>query len=231
MLKQIQQWLFPNICCLCENYTETEQDLCLVCKNILPWIEDRCYRCGLMLEHTRDAIYCTRCQENPPAFDRLCALFSYTPPVTQLITGLKFNEQLSYGTVLGELLAESVGEIWYKNDLPQALIPVPLHEKRLRKRGYNQALELIWPVYKRYRIPLLLNSCMRLRQTRPQSTLNKNHRQRNLQGVFSVTVPPLLEHIAIVDDVVTTGSTVAALSHALKVAGVERVDVWCICRA
>lgn len=232
MLNQIQQWLFPNICCLCEHRSQTNRDLCLVCKASLPWSEDRCYQCGLRLEEVNDAIRCTRCREKPPFFDRLCALFSYEEPVTKLVTGLKFGEQLVYGKVLGELLADAINTQWYKKTihLPEAVLPVPLHEKRLRARGFNQALELLWPIQKQCQIPLLLNACTRIRQTSPQAKLDKTRRQRNVKDAFRVTALPF-DHVAIMDDVVTTGSTVAELSRALKAVGVQQVDVWCVCRA
>ncbi len=232
MLKSLKQWFFPHICCLCEHYTTNDQDLCSVCKASLPWIENRCYRCGLQLKSNENSIYCQPCIESPPKFDRLCALFSYEPPVTKLVTRLKFGEQLAYGRVLGELLAEAVNHLWYyEKSLPEAVLPIPLHANRLRKRGFNQALELLWPLKKGRQIPILLNACSRLYKTKSQSQLKKEYRKRNMRKAFGVNKPLPFRHIAIVDDVVTTGSTVNALSEVLKnQGGVTEIDVWCICR-
>lgn len=232
MLKRVGQWFFPNVCCFCERATDTGRDLCVDCQVSLPWLNDRCFRCGLLLQDGKESITCQKCIESPPSFDRLCALFNYELPVTKLITGLKFGEKLGYGRILGELMSEKVCHEWYKKEaLPDALIPVPLHPKRLRQRGFNQALELLLPVKKRCQLPVLLDVCQRVRKTKPQSLLNRNRRGRNMQGVFEVIAPLKCEHIAIVDDVVTTGSTVSALSAALKLAGATQVDIWCICRA
>lgn len=231
MLKQIQQWLLPNICCLCEKQSQTDRDLCLSCQETLPWVEDRCFRCGLELEDFKDSICCQQCREDPPEFNRLCTLFSYESPITKLVMGLKFGERLAYGRILGELLADAVFERWYKQDLPEAILPVPLHIDRLRKRGFNQALELSWPVHKRCKIPVLLTTCVRVKNTLPQAKLDKSRRKRNMQGVFQLQSTLPFTHIAIVDDVVTTGSTVQALCRVLKEAGVQQIDVWCICRA
>jgi len=232
MLKTIEQWIFPNLCCLCESYTDSGQDLCAACNRTLPRVEDRCFRCGLYLEDGADAIQCQTCLSTPPKFDRLCALFDYQPPVTQFVTGLKFGRRLAYGRVLGELLAEAVPGSWYKNGLlPEAVIPVPLHENRHRARGFNQALELLWPLQKSTEIPILWDVCIRTRKTMAQSQLDKARRKRNLKSAFQIVKPLGLEHVAIMDDVVTTGSTVKALTQVLKEAGVTTVDIWCICRA
>ncbi len=234
MLKNLEQWFFPNVCCLCgmDPYPNTGQDLCAVCKASLPWLEDNCYRCGLPLISGRDSIYCETCGISPPEFDRLCAPFSYQLPVIKLVTRLKFGAQLAYGRVLGELLAESLITKWYQNKpFPEAILPVPLHKSRFRKRGFNQALELLWPLIKRRPAPLLLEHCIRVRNTVPQSALNRDQRIQNLEKSFQITKPIPYQHIAIMDDVVTTGSTVNALSKVLKDAGVAEVDIWCVCRS
>lgn len=226
------QWLFPPICCFCNHLADTEQDLCSTCNTLLPWIKDVCYRCGLSIETGNAAIYCEKCLTHPPKFDRLCALFKYEPPVTQLVTGLKFKAKLAYGRLLGELLSKQVKKIWYKKEvLPEALLPVPLHKTRLRKRGFNQALELLWPIKKELSIPILIDSCLRIRPTFSQSLLNKTKRQRNMKKAFQLVKSLPFEHIALVDDVVTTASTVNVLAELLKENGVKIVDVWCVCRA
>lgn len=231
-MKFLQKWLLPYTCCFCGLVSDQSKDLCNTCSTTLPWAEDRCYRCGRTLEGREEAIYCQACMENPPAFDRLCALFSYDLPVSHLITGLKFGRKLSFGRLLGELLAEKVVHEWYlKTGLPEAFLPVPLHISRLRKRGYNQALELSWPLKKKTKLPLLLNYCIRKRNTKPQSGISLDLRKMNLNNAFCIRKPMPFKHIAIIDDVVTSGSTVNALAKTVKKAGVEQVDVICICRA
>lgn len=232
MLKRLGQWVFPFICCFCGGSTTTEQDLCTDCKIALPWTSERCFKCGLHLIPGKDSVNCERCREFPPKFDRLCTLFSYEPPITKLIMGLKFGKKLAYGRVMGELLTDQVEERWYQNlVLPEAVIPVPLHHLRLRKRGFNQALELLWPLHKKTGIPVLADACVRIKKTSPQSQLDQSRRKRNLNSAFKVVKPIPFEHVALMDDVVTTGSTVNALTHVLKEAGVTTIDVWCMCRA
>ena len=199
---------------------------------MLPWAEDRCFKCALRIEDPAESVICLACQNSSPPFDRLSALFSYDPPVTRLVTGLKFGENLTYGKILGELLADAVTEKWYKKEsLPQAILPVPLHKKRIQKRGFNQALELLRPLRKRYAIPIILDEVTRIRHTSPQSELNEENRKQNLKNAFKVHKPLKFEHVAILDDVVTTGSTVHALSLILRECGVQQIDIWSICRA
>lgn len=232
ILHNIKNWLWPYVCAICEEEAESTQDLCCVCRASLPWIEDRCYCCALPLTNENHSVKCASCLDNAPKFDRVCALFSYELPVSSLVMGLKFGKQLAYGRILGELLAEAVSHTWYTSlSLPEIIIPVPLHEKRLRKRGFNQALELARPIQKHLNIPIMNKAIQRVRATTPQSSLKRTSRKRNLTNAFEIKKTLPFEHVAIIDDVVTTGSTVSALSFALKQAGVERVDVWCVCRA
>lgn len=200
--------------------------------NNLPWIDSRCYQCGLTMTKSSESIICDKCQASPPPFSRLCALFAYQPPLTKLIGGLKFGRQLYSGALFGNLLAEKISQKWYLNrPLPEIIIPVPLHEKRQRKRGYNQAAEISIPLAKKLDIPVGLDVCMRVKETKAQARLHKDLRTRNLLNAFSVNMSNKYKHVALVDDVVTTGSTIRAVSYELLKVGVDSIDVWCICRA
>lgn len=230
-LKKVQEWILPHYCCFCEEEAKNTRDVCSDCEKTLPWAFERCYRCGLAGEFKSSTVYCENCVENPPGFDRLCAVFSYEKPITKLIRGLKFGRKLCYGQILGEWLADKVNDWYPEGNFPEAIIPIPLHPKRLSKRGYNQALECLWSVKKQHKIPILHNVCSRIRHTKPQSELkNRDQRRFNLNKAFRVIKPLNLEHVAIMDDVVTTGSTVNNMSMALKAAGVLLVDVWCMAR-
>lgn len=136
-------------------------------------------------------------------------------------------------TLLGELLANQVIQHWYGHTaLPEVVIPIPLHPKRLRHRGYNQSYELLRGLKKRGVIPVENRLCWRVKHTKPQSTLDKAARYVNMQAVFACAdALAEYQHVAIMDDVVTTGTTVNVLAKVLKERGVEQVDVWCICRA
>jgi ComF family protein len=114
---------------------------------------------------------------------------------------------------------------------PQVLIPVPLHLTRLRQRGYNQSLELAKVIAKHTGIPIAFQACKRIRNTPPQTSLSGKQRQTNVKGAFEIIkIAPDWQHIALIDDVMTTGSTVAELARVFREAGVERVDIWCCAR-
>jgi ComF family protein len=115
--------------------------------------------------------------------------------------------------------------------LPDCIVPVPLSKKRLRQRGFNQSAELARAVSKNYPIPLNLHAIARGRDTRAQTGLHRQQRLQNIRGAFDQVRAMDAGHVAILDDVVTTGSTVNELARVLKRAGVERVDVWSIARA
>jgi ComF family protein len=145
-----------------------------------------------------------------------------------LIGGAKFRGRLSLVRLLGQCLADRVREV--DPPRPQVLLPVPLHASRLRTRGYNQALEIARVVGRELFLPIDHASCIRSAATPPQAGLDERARHRNIRGAF--LVPGLLpwRHVAILDDVVTTGSTVAELSRVLRKAGVRRIQVWAVAR-
>lgn len=229
-LKIIQQFLLPTACVLCQGaITAGEPDLCLACFQELPWLEGGCRRCALPLL-TTDNCYCGRCLQEPPLFDKLFALFHYQSPIDLLLTQLKFHGQLIYARVLAEVCLQRL-ELWYAQDsLPQCLIPMPLHRQRLRQRGFNQVVELTRPLAKKFKLPLILHECKRVKPTLAQSELSASARQQNVKNAFSINSSFRPQHVAIVDDIVTTASTVTALSAVLRAAGVERIDVWCWAR-
>ena len=131
--------------------------------------------------------------------------------------------------LLGLLLVRHVR--WSGTGLPDCILPVPLHRKRLRQRGYNQSIELARPVAKAFDIPLDLESVVRIRNTHTQTGLDQKQRRKNMRSAFLAVKPLTGLHIAIVDDVVTTTSTVNELARIVKKAGATRVDVWSIARA
>lgn len=161
-------------------------------------------------------------------FDQVHAPFLFQDAMRFLIHGLKFEQRFQNARLLGTLLAESLrsGEA-----LPQLLIPVPLHPKRYRERGFNQAIEIGRTVAKQLQLPLELSACRRHRDTPHQTGLTAKQRRKNLRNAFSVTRSLAAEHVAILDDVITSGTTANELAKILKNSGVKRVDVWACARA
>ncbi|MBS4051009.1 MAG: ComF family protein [Methylomonas sp.] len=206
-----------------------EMDLCRDCFYDLARNHNCCYRCA---EHFEIPIQspqlCGRCLKKTPSFDETHAPFLYDDGLRFLITRLKFNRQFKHARLLGTLLARHLAE---NVELPECIIPVPLHSNRYRERGFNQSIEIARHLSNQLALPLDLNSCTRNRDTAHQTGLPAKQRGKNMRHAFSVSRPPAYRHIAIVDDVMTTGATVAALASALKEQGVNRVDIWVCARA
>lgn len=118
-----------------------------------------------------------------------------------------------------------------ETDRPEILIPVPLHPQRWRERGYNQAQEMAQALSSRLAIPIDTQTCVRLHANRPQVGLERDERRLNVRGAFGASRIIPAKHIAILDDVVTTGSTAAEVARVLRQAGAERVDLWAVARA
>jgi len=225
-VKNTHEWFLPSSCVLCGRAGRLGQDLCADCAGDLPYLKVACHRCAIPLPQ---AGVCGQCQQKPHAFDSAWAAFDYLPPVDHLVQLLKFNGKLYSARLLGELMAERIAVA--KMDLPELLLPVPLHASRIRQRGFNQALELARPLACEFDLPLKPGLCRRLRPTMAQTGLDAKARRRNLKGVFEVVAIPDVSHVAIIDDVMTTGSTAEMLAKVLKNAGVARVDVWVCARA
>jgi ComF family protein len=155
--------------------------------------------------------------------------FRYAYPLDHLVRGLKFRKELPCGRVLGELFARRL--LVREEALPEAIIPVPLAARRYRERGYNQASELAVSIQRVTRMAVRSDLVVRLRETAEQAGLNRKMRRRNVRGAFAVTALLIPPHIALLDDVVTTGSTVSELAKVLRRAGAQRVEVWAIARA
>ena len=179
---------------------------------------------------------CSKCQQVPPAFDSCHALFEYCSPVQELISNFKYHHQFAPGRVFGQLLTQAFKRHYQDILLPDLLIPVPLHKRRLQRRGYNQSVLLAREISKCCRIPVDTNSCMRQSSTPAQRGLNASERVRNIFNAFVVNSDileggkTLPERVAIIDDVVTTTATVNELALMLRHAGIAGIDVWALAR-
>ena len=231
-VKQLYNKLLPYTCVLCHHPSQRTQDLCEPCHSEMPILTHSCQRCARELPPTLPNRLCSHCLKQPPPFDATYAAFSYKDSVTKLILNLKFNNALNNARLLGELLAKRIKEDWYQQqDLPDIIIPVPLHSKRLTERGFNQALEIAKLVAKSLKLPLETTSCQRIKFTSPQATLKVEHRLNNIKNAFLINKDFSNKHIAIIDDVITTGQTITEFAFSLKKAGAKKIDIWCCARA
>ncbi|HLW73854.1 MAG TPA: ComF family protein [Gammaproteobacteria bacterium] len=222
-------FLYPSHCVLCGHKGARGLDLCAPCFDELSWNRHPCPRCAAPLPPDIDTPVCGICIKSPPAWDEAKSPLTYAYPLDKLIQRFKFDGDLPTGRLLGELLAEYL--VAGGGDRPDFIVPVPLHPSRLKERGFNQTVELARPVSKRLKIPVRLDVCERVRATEIQSKLDAAERKKNLRDAFAVKKSVDGKHVAFLDDVVTTGTTVEVLTTTLKDSGARRVSVWCAARA
>ena len=159
-----------------------------------------------------------------PHFGRTVAAFAYAFPLDKLVQALKFGEQLMLTNSLADKLVQRV------EARPDCIVAMPLHPARLRERGFNQSLELARRIAAKLDVPLLSHACQRVRDTPPQSALKWKERGKNMRRAFRCTEDLSGKHVAVVDDVMTSGASLNELALALRRAGAREVSAWVIAR-
>lgn len=220
--------LFPATCLLCLDPGQPPfLDLCRECEADFPRVAAGCAICAT--PGFEAGATCPHCRAHRPAFDRALAPYRYEFPLVELVHRLKYGNQVAIARILGTLLARRMAEAG--PPAVEALVPVPLHAAREARRGYNQAGEIARFAGEILRLPVLDRVALRVRATEEQAALPAIVRRVNVSGAFEALAGCLPASVAIVDDVLTTGSTADALAQALKRAGARRVEVWAVARA
>lgn len=223
----MRAWLRAASCTLCGVRLAHGADFCPACERSLPRLTACCCRCAAPLQGALDTSICGGCQREPPRYLAVHAAFHYAPPIDRLIQGAKYGGRLDWADLLGRRLARHVAA---RAEAVDAVVPVPLHRARLRSRGYNQSLELARPLARQ----LALRLCQdleRVRATPPQARLSREERRRSVRGAFAVRRELDGARLALLDDVMTSGTTVDAATRCLLRAGAASVEVWVVARA
>lgn len=229
--------LFPQYCSLCGLRSNRQYPLCQYCESELQTNTRSCRHCALPLPHLYDpashggpGLLCGNCLQKPPLFNRVIAPWLYCERLAFLIHRWKYHGEQRLTPLLASLWLQQVGEL----DPVDAIIPVPLHWRRLCQRGFNQSYLLCRQLRSSSKViataPLQHRLVRRQRATAAQSGIGASERTANLSGAFTVQQPCDNLRVAIVDDVLTTGATAASLAGALRRAGARQVDVWCLAR-
>lgn len=198
--------------------------LCAPCTDDLPLPSPACCpQCG---EATTHGERCGACLKHAPHFDSTCALLSYDFPADRLIQTLKYGHQLAIADWLGERLAERLAGSNF-----DIIVPMPLHPRRLRDRGFNQAVEIARPIARRLERPLEPDLLERIRATAPQAELALKDRHGNVRGAFECRADLRGRHVLLIDDVMTSGATLDECARILKLHAAERVGVAVAARA
>lgn len=226
LLPLLRRVLAPGCCLACGHALADTNTLCTGCQQQLETIPDPCLWCAE--PNQRDDTICPRCRLNPPRWQRMRIPFHYRGLVREYLIQLKFDEALHLAYTLTQY-----GDFAFRDieSRPEVLIPVPLHESRLLERGYNQADEIARLWSQSTGIGIDRHALRRGRATRSQSGLSAGQRTANVHGAFTFGPKRAYRHVAIVDDIVTTGSTIDEITRLLHRDGVEFVEVWALARA
>jgi ComF family protein len=238
MINKLSLRLLQPRCTLCDMPIDSECPfLCQLCNQELPYInKPLCLYCGQPYTYSKQRHNlndCPECRSEQPPWHHLIPCMYYTLECKYLIRQLKFSRQVQIGILFGRLLSHTITRQIDRGDIqrPEALLSIPLHRKRQRKRGYNQAHVIAQELAKQLKVPLISEGkLIRVKFTEPQSLQKMGMRKQNIQGAFKVTESLNVKHIALIDDVVTTGETIREATEVLAKSGVQSIDIWCVAR-
>ncbi len=219
----------PNRCAFCGlHLAAAVSPVCGGCLADLPWSGHACARCASPLPGSLpDGTHCATCQYEPPVFAAVVAPLQYRFPVDAAIKALKYRRKLHYAPAFAAILANAASRLPGGID---AVLPVPLHWRRQALRGFNQAAEICRRLPRTIGAPFP-NTVRRVRPTSPQAGLGAGARRRNVRGAFAMNGDLRVNHVLIVDDVMTTGATCGQLAELLLARGATKVSVLAVARA
>lgn len=195
---------------------------CAACDHALPILPaNLCPGCALP---TPTGELCGHCLSHPPLFERTVAAYAYAFPLDRLIQAMKYREQLALAKSFARKLAPHIAR------LPDHVIAMPLHPAKLRERGFNQSLLLAAALARTLKLDLLPHACRRVRDTPAQSALPWKERKKNVRDAFCCDMDLGGKHVALVDDVLTTGASLNALAKAVRARGATEVSCWVVAR-
>jgi ComF family protein len=228
----VADFFFPPLCLLCRKFLTAplETHFCSSCSAALPLIQGPlCPRCGIPFVSQEGADhFCGGCMENAPAFDAARSIGVYAGALRKAIHLLKYTSRPLLAAPLGMLLAQQGRQLLDQDH--DLIIPVPLHARRVRQRGFNQSLALAREVGKRWGIAVAAEGMERARWTDPQTMLHERQRQRNVRDAFRCTTIVEMKKILLIDDVYTSGSTANECAKVLKRNGARRITVLTLAR-
>jgi ComF family protein len=219
------QLLNPGLCLGCAHELETGQFFCTACFAELKLFDNPCTLCGL--ENQTSGNHCAACLHKPPAWQKLVAPLIYQGLARDLLIELKFAQGLH---LANSLVGSFIHHFQTGKPAPEVLLPVPLHRKRLFSRGYNQAFEIARVLSHLLDIPVDNRALCRTRDTDSQSGLSASQRQKNIRNAFVYQPTKPWSRVAVVDDIVTTGSTASEITRTLHRGGVQCVEIWGLAR-
>lgn len=232
---KLTRWLIPSQCILCQSPIKNEHNqhnsLCKPCINSLPRIKEHCSKCSTPL---KSGDLCGVCLTTQRHWNRCFAAYEYQDHVKKLIADFKYKQTPSLGALLGDIMQKKILDT-YASELPDYLVPVPVFRDRLQSRGFNQSLILCKALSKNLNIPIL-DILLKTKKTPTQKGLSSKERKLSITNSFQLKHPPLLspntriKKVAIIDDVMTTGSTSSEIAKLLKKSNISDIEVWVLAR-
>lgn len=221
-----QTFRLPSICSLCNQYHTNKFAICTPCHTLLSPLGPACRHCAVPLPDAKFPV-CGLCLRHKPDVDQVLTAYRFEEPLRTLLHEFKYRQGLYLSSFITQLMLDAIDVSLYKT---QCLIPVPMHPLRIRQRGFNQAAELAKNLGRKLNLPFDLSGCQKVMNTEPQAGLNAMQRRKNINNTFKADRQHH-QHVTLIDDLLTTGSTANELARVLKNNGVAQVDLWCCARA
>ena len=230
LIKIIKNLIYPRVCPLCNEIIDNGSDkTCRACKSVIPYISSpTCFKCGKEIDDDKKE-YCEDCTQKPKLYIRGFPAMNYVPPVRESVADFKYRNKSSYADFFSYEIIKIHGRD-IAQLAPEVLIPVPVHDKKLKTRGYNQAALLAKRLGEPLGIKVDEEILKRSVNTLPQKQLAPEERQKNLERAFILTEKKVqYRKVMLVDDIYTTGATIEACTKLLKAAGVKEIYYTSIC--
>ena len=221
--ENMTEWFWPEICPFCGK--ASRQGICDVCRKELDYLkvkEPRCMQCGKPIRHA-EAEYCRDCMHTHHYYEKGLSLWLHQAPVSTSVYQFKYHNQRRFGEIYAEELVRQYSSV-IQRWKPDVIIPIPLHRKRRRKRGFNQAEILANQIGRKMNLPVDKKMLFRICRTKPQKTLSHRERKENLKHAFAIVPGSCkVRRVLLIDDIYTTGNTIDAAAEILRKSGVEKV--------
>lgn len=223
MLEKVINIIYPKVCPICGKTLGSYRQMCKKCEMEIKYIKEPfCKKCGKQLEE-EEREYCGDCKRRVHIYDSGIAVFAYNDNIKKSIYDFKYNDMKIYAKFYGEKMWECARE-YLKVWQPDAIIPVPISEKRYQKRGYNQAQLIAYELSKRCKITMDDKLLYRRKNTKPLKEISRENRRKNIENAFIINGNVVkYKKVVLVDDIYTTGSTIDECARTLKEHGVSQV--------
>ncbi len=218
-------WHLKTPCSLCFQYHQALGPVCGYCENLFVPLGAACAQCATPLPDA-SLLQCGHCIQHPPTLDAVFTPYRFEEPLRTLVHDFKYHEKIYLRDLFAKHMLQTPPTF---NPHNTCLIPIPLHKKRIQKRGFNQAVILAIYLAKKLALPCLRHSIKKIKNTLTQAALASKHRKKNILDAFKIK-PITYQEIILIDDLITTGSTANELAYQLKQQGAQRVSLWCIAK-